>query len=215
MGGDFYDLIDFGTRGAAVVIGDVQGHSVRAAALMGQIRTAIRSYASTGAPPEEVLARTNQLLLDLRTELFSSCLYALVDVPERRVKLASAGHPPPILRDRSDHAKVLDLPPGVLLGVTEEARFESIEVNLPVGALLAFYTDGLVERPGVDIGLSMDLLAHRFSGTTEEPLETLADRIVTGAQETTDDTALLLVECLGNPEHSDGRHYHVRRSGVQ
>jgi serine phosphatase RsbU (regulator of sigma subunit) len=122
VGGDFYDLIDFGAQGAAAVIGDVQGHSVQAAALMGQVRIAIHSYARTGAPPEEILARTNQLLLELNSELFCSCLYAHIDVPGQRVQLASAGHPPPIVRHRAHHAQVLDLPPGLLLGVDEEAR---------------------------------------------------------------------------------------------
>lgn len=98
VGGDFYDLIDFGANGAAAVIGDVQGHSVQAAALMGQVRIAMHSYARTGAPPGEILARTNQLLLELNSELFCSCLYAHIDVPGQRFLLASAGHLPPIVR---------------------------------------------------------------------------------------------------------------------
>src|SRR6185437_3509126 len=111
VGGDFYDLIDFGAHGAAALIGDVQGHSVQAAALMGQVRIAMHSYARTGAPPEEILARTNQLLLELNSELFCSCLYAHIDVPGQRVLLASAGHPPAIVRHRARRAQVLDLPP--------------------------------------------------------------------------------------------------------
>ncbi|MFG1809620.1 SpoIIE family protein phosphatase [Streptomyces sp. NPDC049040] len=200
VGGDFYDLIDFGDRGAAAVIGDVQGHSVQAAALMGQIRTAMHSHARTGAPPEEVLARTNQLLLELDTDLFCSCLYAHVDVSRHSVLLASAGHLPPILRHRDGHAEVLDLPPGLLLGVSEEARFESVEMPLPRGALLALYTDGLVERPGVDLGLSIDLLADRLAEAGEKPLDVLADGVVEQARDTADDTALVLVQCLGSGE---------------
>jgi PAS domain-containing protein len=200
VGGDFYDLIDFGKHAAAAVIGDVQGHSVQAAALMGQIRTAMHSYARTGAPPEEVLARTNQLLLELDTSLFCSCLYVHIDVPGHRVTLASAGHLPPILRHRTHHAEVLDLPPGLLLGVEEGAHFESVEMPLPPGALLALYTDGLVERPGTDLGLSIDLLADQLAEARDESLELLADTIVKRAQETTvprnsDDIALLLVSC--------------------
>jgi PAS domain-containing protein len=198
VGGDFYDLIDFGAQGAAAVIGDVQGHSVQAAALMGQVRIAIHSYARTGAPPEEILARTNQLLLELNGELFCSCLYAHIDVPGQHVQLASAGHPPPIVRHRAHHAQVLDLPSGLLLGVDEEARFQTVELPLPPGALLALYTDGLVERPGADLMRSIDALAHQLDEAEDEPLDILADTIVRRAQKTTiprnsDDIALLLL----------------------
>jgi GAF domain-containing protein len=198
VGGDFYDLIDFGARGAAAVIGDVQGHSVQAAALMGQVRIAMHSYARTGAPPEEILARTNQLLLELNSELFCSCLYAHIDAPGQRVLLASAGHPPPIVRHRTRRAQVLDLPPGLLLGVDGQARFQAVELPLPPGALLALYTDGLVERPGTDLMRSIDALAGQLTETDDEPLDMLADKIIKHAQETTiprnsDDVALLLV----------------------
>ena len=198
VGGDFYDLIDFGDHGAAVAIGDVQGHSVQAAALMGQVRIAMHSYARTGAPPEEILARTNQLLLELGSELFCSCLYAHIDVPGQRVLLASAGHPPPVVRHRARRAQVLDLPPGLLLGVDGRARFQAVELPLPPGALLALYTDGLVERPGTDLMRSIDALAGQLAETDDEPLDMLADRIIKHAQETTiprnsDDVALLLV----------------------
>jgi serine phosphatase RsbU (regulator of sigma subunit)/PAS domain-containing protein len=198
VGGDFYDLIGFGGGAAAAVIGDVQGHSVQAAALMGQIRTAVHSYARTGAPPEEILARTNQLLLELDSPLFCSCLYAHLDVSAHRVLLASAGHPPPVLRRRDHRTDVLDLPPGLLLGVQEDARFQAVEVELPPGALLALYTDGLVERPGVDIETSIGLLAERLAVARDEPLETLADTVVERSQEivvphSSDDIALLLM----------------------
>ncbi len=199
VGGDFYDLIDFGANGAAAVIGDVQGHSVQAAALMGQVRIAMHSYARTGAPPEEILARTNQLLLELNSELFCSCLYAHIDVPGQRVLLASAGHLPPIVHYRAHRAQVHDLPPGLLLGVDEEARFQTVELPLPPGALLALYTDGLVERPGTDLRQSIDVLADQLAEAEDEPLDVLADRIVKRAQQTTiprnsDDIALLLVQ---------------------
>ncbi|SDO78457.1 SpoIIE family protein phosphatase [Actinacidiphila guanduensis] len=200
VGGDFYDLIDFADHSAAAVIGDVQGHSVQAAALMGQIRTAMHSYARTGAPPEEVLAATNQLLLELDSDLLCSCLYAHVDVPGRRVLLASAGHPPPILRHHAHRAEVLDPPPGLLLGVDEDPCFQTADIPLPRGALLALYTDGLVERPGKDIGDSIGLLADQFAEAHDGRLDLLADEVVAHAQKTadqdsSDDMALLLVRC--------------------
>jgi serine phosphatase RsbU (regulator of sigma subunit) len=165
---------------------------------MGQVRIAMHSYARTGAPPEEILARTNQLLLELNTELFCSCLYAHIDVPGQRVLLASAGHPPAILCHRAHHAQVLDLPPGLLLGIDGEASFQTVELPLPPGALLVLYTDGLVERPGTDLRRSIDVLADQLAEAEDEPLDVLADRIVERAQKTTvprnsDDVALLLV----------------------
>ncbi|WP_212913918.1 SpoIIE family protein phosphatase [Streptomyces sp. TS71-3] len=200
VGGDFYDLIDFGAGGAAAVIGDVQGHSVQAAALMGQIRTAMHSYARMGAPPEDVLARTNQLLMELDIDLFCSCLYACIDVPGRRVMLASAGHPPPILRHADRRTEVLDPPPGLLLGIDADTRYETAEVPLAPGALLALYTDGLVERRGTDLGFAVDDLAERLAAAEGDSLDALADMIVERAQETAaprsnDDIALLLVAC--------------------
>jgi serine phosphatase RsbU (regulator of sigma subunit) len=197
VGGDFYDLIDFGTRGVSAVIGDVQGHGVQAAALMGQIRTTMNNYARMGGTPEEILARTNQLLLELDSPMFCSCLYAHIDVSGHRVTLDSAGHPPPIVRLLAQRADVVELPPGLLLGVDENARFATVEVPLPPGALLALYTDGLVERPGTDMGSSIDALADRLTRTADTTLDTLADTIVREAQKTgprtTDDIALLLV----------------------
>ncbi|WP_113702518.1 SpoIIE family protein phosphatase, partial [Nonomuraea lactucae] len=95
IGGDFYDLIRLDDTTAAAVIGDVQGHDMTAAALMGQVRTAIHAYATAGASPGEVLAHTNRLLIDLAPELFTSCLYVNLDLRRRRATLASAGHLPP------------------------------------------------------------------------------------------------------------------------
>jgi GAF domain-containing protein len=198
VGGDFYDLIDFGDNTGGAVIGDVQGHSIQAAALMGQIRTAVHTHAQVGASPEEILARTNKLLIELSDSMLCSCLYAHIDVPGQRVVLASAGHLPPILRHPDHRAEVVDVPSGLLLGVAEDARFQSVELAMPPGSLLALYTDGLVERPGVDLGLCIDGLAEQLAQAGNEPLDILADTIVTRTEETvapqsSDDIALLLV----------------------
>lgn len=202
VGGDFYDLVDFGDRSLGAVIGDVQGHSVQAAALMGQIRTAVHTHAQAGAPPEEIFARTNRLLIELSGSMFCSCLYAHIDLPGQRVVLVSAGHPPPILRHPDHRTEVVDLPPGLLLGVEEDVRFRPVELPMPPGSLLAFYTDGLVERPGLDIGLSIDSLAEQLARAGDGPLDVLADALVkrseeTAAPQSSDDTALLLLRREG------------------
>ncbi|WP_432118818.1 SpoIIE family protein phosphatase [Streptomyces sp. bgisy032] len=198
IGGDFYDLIRLGDTSVAAVIGDVQGHSITAAALMGQVRTAV--HATAGAQPGEVLARTNRVLLDLATDLFVSCLYVHIDLAERRLHVASAGHPPPLLRtpSPSPHTRVLEVDPGPLLGIDTgvEAVYPVTTAPLPAGALLALYTDGLVESPDTDITQSIAAVAHHLTTGGNRSLDDLADSLLDHAlpQHThTDDIALLLL----------------------
>ncbi|MFF3689772.1 PP2C family protein-serine/threonine phosphatase [Streptomyces sp. NPDC002187] len=121
IGGDFYDLIRLSENEVAAVIGDVQGHNVTAAGFMGQVRTAIHAYAVAGAPPGEVLRRTNLLIADLDPDLLTSCLYAHIDLTGHSAQLATAGHRQPLLRNPDLHTRVLDVPPGPLLGADPRA----------------------------------------------------------------------------------------------
>ncbi|WNI20711.1 SpoIIE family protein phosphatase [Streptomyces sp. ITFR-16] len=197
IGGDFYDVIRLDATTAAAAIGDVQGHNVKAAALMGQVRTAV--HASAGAPPAEVLERTNRLLTDLDPGLFTSCLYVHLDLAGHRALLATAGHPPPLLHHPGGPTEVLQLPPGLLLGIDREARYPTTEVPLPPGAALALYTDGLVEAPGIDMDEATDALARQFTRGAGRPMDTLADSLVRYAEHSTpgsDDIALLLIKAL-------------------
>ncbi|MFD9436600.1 SpoIIE family protein phosphatase [Streptomyces sp. NPDC060002] len=198
IGGDFYDLIRLSDTDAAAVIGDVQGHNINAAALMGQVRTAV--HATAGALPGEVLARTNRVLMDLETDLFVSCLYIHIDLAERRLHLASAGHPPPLLRSPAPtpHAIALGVEPGPLLGIGagSEADYPVTTIAFPAGSLLALYTDGLVETPDTDITDSITDLADHLTSNGDRPLDDLADSLLhhAGLHHTrTDDIALLLL----------------------
>ncbi|MFJ8752701.1 PP2C family protein-serine/threonine phosphatase [Streptomyces sp. NPDC102441] len=197
IGGDFYDLIRLDDTTAAAAIGDVQGHNENAAALMGQVRTAV--HASAGAPPDEVLARTNRLLTDLDPGLFTSCLYVHLDLARHSVCLATAGHPAPLLRQPDGQTEVLDLPPGLLLGIDPASRYPTADVPLPPGAALALYTDGLVEAPGVDFDdATADLAAH-FALALDQGMESVAGELVRYAKRATpgtDDIALLLINAL-------------------
>nr|WP_155073013.1 SpoIIE family protein phosphatase [Streptomyces taklimakanensis] len=209
VGGDFYDLIRLGPAAVGAAIGDVQGHNVTAAALMGQVRTAV--HATAGASPGEVLARTNRLLTDLDPGLFTSCLYVHIDLAHHTALLAGAGHPPPVLRHPDGRAEVLDLPHGLLLGIDPTADYPTTEIPLPPGAVLALYTDGLVEVPGVDLGDSIDELAGHLERAGHESMRALADTLLRRVGQPTprgDDTALLLV----SPRHGTGRS---RSSGVR
>ncbi|MGN9790778.1 SpoIIE family protein phosphatase [Streptomyces sp. OZ13] len=197
IGGDFYDLIRLDDTTAAAVIGDVQGHSVPAAALMGQVRTAVRAQALAGASPSDVLAGANRLLTDLNPGLFASCLYVEIDLARGRACLATAGHPPPLLRDPEGKTRTLAVPPGLLLGIEPVSDYRSAEVTLLPGSVLALFTDGLVERRGTDIGVAIDELA-RFLAVGARDLEVLADQLMQALPtgDRTDDTALLLLRSM-------------------
>ncbi|MHC5906937.1 SpoIIE family protein phosphatase [Streptomyces sp. S6] len=195
IGGDFYDLVPSKPRPAAV-IGDVQGHNVTAAGLMGQIRTAVRAYTTVGQEPGEVMRGTNRLLLDLGAELFASCLYLRLDPARGRAVMARAGHPPPLLRRPDGRVRVLDLAGGPLLGIDAGASYPTTEVVLAPGSVLALYTDGLVETPGVDIEEGVAAVAGRLAEHGGRGLEEVADALVgryAVAEDRLDDVALLLL----------------------
>ncbi|TCR26116.1 SpoIIE family protein phosphatase [Streptomyces sp. BK205] len=196
IGGDFYDLIRLGDTAAAAVIGDVQGHNVAAAAVMGQVRTGIYAHATIGAPPDKILARTNRLLAELAPDLFTSCLYACLDLTRRRITLASAGHPPPLLRLADGETRPAVVSPGPLLGIDPEAVFPLTEIPLTPGLMLAFYTDGLIEKPGIDLDDAIAGLAHHFSHADQQDLDLLIDSLLNTAGtkgQRADDIALLVL----------------------
>ncbi|TLS40726.1 PAS domain-containing protein [Streptomyces montanus] len=199
IGGDFYDLVPT-LGGAAAVIGDVQGHNVTAAGLMGQIRTAVRAYTTVGRTPEEVMRSTNRLVIDLGTDLFASCIYLRLDPAHGRAVMARAGHPPPLLRRPDGQVRTLDLAGGPLLGIDTAATYPTTEVALDPGAVLALYTDGLIESPGVDIEDALAGLSRRLTEIGDQPLEELADSLVRHSgteRDRVDDVALLLLRARG------------------
>ncbi|MBK3636189.1 SpoIIE family protein phosphatase [Streptomyces sp. MBT97] len=200
IGGDFYDLVPSPPL-AAAVIGDVQGHNVTAAGLMGQIRTAVRAYTTVGQEPGEVMRSTNRLLIDLGSELFASCLYLRLDPAAGRAVMARAGHPPPLLRRADGRVRVLDLAGGPLLGIDGAAAYPTTEVELTTGCVLALYTDGLIETPGVDIEDAVAELGRRLGEAGNRPLEEVADDLVgrhATAEERLDDVALLLLRAVAD-----------------
>ncbi|PZG23557.1 hypothetical protein C1J01_00765 [Nonomuraea aridisoli] len=196
IGGDFYDLIRLDDT-AMAVIGDVQGHNITAAALMGQVRTAVRTHAAAGAGPGEALTFTNRLLIETETELFTSCLLVHVDLRLRTLRAASAGHPPPLLRPPNAPGEIIDVPVGPPLGVDDGADYPAVVVPFPPGALLAMYTDGLVETPHGDIEEAIGALACLLTGAVGRPPQELADTLLEHAPHTAqraDDIALLVLE---------------------
>ncbi|MBY8344509.1 SpoIIE family protein phosphatase [Streptomyces spinosirectus] len=201
VGGDWYDVVEAGD-GLALVIGDVQGHGVQAAATMGQLRSAVRAFALGDRAPDEVMSGTNHLLIDLDPGQFASCCYIRLDPVSGQARVARAGHPPPLLRQPDGHTEVLDLPGGVVLGVDPHAQYPVAELQIEPGAVLALYTDGLVERPGIDIDDGITALRVALSKVgapatrpSRRTLAGMADRLTALARHTAnrpDDIALLL-----------------------
>ncbi|MET8626237.1 SpoIIE family protein phosphatase [Kitasatospora sp. NPDC004669] len=194
IGGDWYDAVVTGAD-LTLVIGDVEGHSVGAAAAMGQLRSAVRAFASGGEPPDQVLTRTNRLLLDLDPGLLASCCLVRITPADGTVRIARAGHLPPVLRHPDGRAEALDVPGGALLGVDEGAAYPVSELRLRPGSVLALYTDGLVEDPALAIDQGVDRLRAALDhGRAGEELEELAERLLreVGSTGRVDDVALLL-----------------------
>ncbi|MEV5440742.1 SpoIIE family protein phosphatase [Streptomyces sp. NPDC052682] len=194
IGGDWYDVIRTG-RGVALVIGDVEGHSVGAAAVMGQLRSAVHAFAASERPPQEVISHTNRLLTELEADAFATCCYVELDPRTGRALAVRAGHPPPLLRRPDGRAATLDLAGGVMLGVQPDALYPVTEVVLEPGSVLVLYTDGLVEQPGSDIDTGIQEVCDRLTRTPSESVEHLADQLIRAARRTPDrpdDVALLL-----------------------
>ncbi|MGW6461687.1 SpoIIE family protein phosphatase [Streptomyces sp. NPDC055078] len=194
VGGDWYDVVETGSR-IALVIGDVQGHGVSAAATMGQLRSALRAFALSGHDPQEVMSGTNRLLIDLDPGQFASCCYIVLDPATGLTRAVRAGHPQPLLYHPDGSTDILALAGGVVLGVDASAVYPVTELLLEPGAVLALYTDGLVERPGSDIDLGVERLRGTLAECGASPLAETADRLIREAGAATDrpdDIALLL-----------------------
>jgi PAS domain S-box-containing protein len=191
VGGDWFDVIPLDRGQVALVVGDVTGHGIQAAAIMGQLRTATAALARLGCPPEEIMAQLGCVVAAHGDEAGATCLYAVYDPASRRCRLASAGHPPPALRHPGGSTEFLDLPVGLLLGL-DPGRSPATDIDLPAGSVLALYTDGLVEHPGQDIGTGMSRLARALAGPARS-LHQLCDSVLASlAPCPRDDIALLL-----------------------
>ena len=192
IGGDWYDLIEVGDGDLVLVVGDVMGRGVRAAAVMGQLRATVRAYALESHGPAEVLQRLDQVVLAIDELHFTTCVVGRINPRTRTVRLASAGHLPPLVVAAHGGGRFLELDPGLPLGVGG-ATFVEQDVELAPGDTLLLYTDGLVEDPRTGIGPGMDQLL----AAVEQPVrsaEEICDRVLAACGREgghDDDTALL------------------------
>jgi len=233
VGGDWFDVIELPGHRTALVVGDVMGRGLRAAVAMGELRTAVRTLALLDLEPAEVLSALDEVArglgtpgatsasggggaqwparaahksreADLSEVYLATCVYAVYDPVTRRCTFANAGHLPPVVVEPGEAALLLDVPPGMPLGVGGEP-FEEVEVELKEGALLALYTDGLVESR--DHPLDEGLAALRDALVEPaRPLEDVCDRVL-GSLHTRhgeDDIALLMARIQGLPTEAVG-----------
>ncbi|WP_039630726.1 SpoIIE family protein phosphatase [Streptomyces sp. 769] len=198
VGGDWYDVIALPQGRTGLVVGDVQGHDTHAAAVMGQLRIALRAYASEGHPPETVLVRASRFLAELETERFATCTYVQADLESGALYVARAGHLGPLICNASRHVDWPEICGGLPLGLATgfgEDHFPETQLFLEPGSTLLLCTDGLVEQPGQDISAGIDALSAAVrAGPTA--LEALADRLsdhLWAQPGSDDDMALLLL----------------------
>ncbi|MER7177446.1 ATP-binding SpoIIE family protein phosphatase [Streptomyces mesophilus] len=200
VGGDWYDVITLGGGRTALVIGDVMGRGVRAAAVMGQLRTAVRAYAKLDLPPHEVLQLLDGLASDIDASQIATMVYAIHDPHEARLTYASAGHLPILVRDELGALHRAEEPTGPPLG-TGGWLHASGTMDFPPGSTAVLYTDGLVERRSEDIDHGVDQLERALAGATGTP-QVICDRLLRALNVTADhddDVALLVLQ---NPEHT-------------
>ncbi|MGM9441870.1 PP2C family protein-serine/threonine phosphatase [Streptomyces murinus] len=198
IGGDWYDAFPGPDGSVLAVIGDVTGHGLRAAVIMGQLRTALRAYAVEGNGPARILTLLHRMLRHQQPELYATCAIARFTPGEPGVVWAAAGHPPALVRGPGGGVRVLDAKPGIMLGVPVPHEYEEHHEELPAGATLALYTDGLVERRSAGIDAGIERLADALGtlGTAElEQLDAAADALLKPMlrdSEHDDDICLLL-----------------------
>ncbi|MFF9815199.1 SpoIIE family protein phosphatase [Streptomyces sp. NPDC014006] len=196
IGGDWYDVIPTG-NGVCLVIGDVEGHSIAAAATMAQLRSAVRAFVAAGHAPADVMSGVNRTLIDLGSDLLASCCYIHLEPRRDHAYVVTAGHPAPLLRLPDGTTTALHLDIGPVLGVDHGSTYLPTSVALPPGSVLVLYTDGLVETPGTDIDLGIDRLRVSLAHARADSLDELADRLLYHARSSShraDDIALLITE---------------------
>jgi GAF domain-containing protein/anti-sigma regulatory factor (Ser/Thr protein kinase) len=163
VGGDWYDVIELPRGLVGLAIGDVVGHGVRAAALMGQLRTALHSYALEGQGPARTLELVDRFVQSMGEYAMATAAYAVFDPETGRLRVATAGHLPPIIASERD-ARILELVPGAPLGGFPYGSCPEQEFALGTGETIVLYTDGLVERRGVPLSEGINQLASVLQG---------------------------------------------------
>ncbi len=201
VGGDWYDAVDLGAGRTALIIGDVAGRGIRAASLMGQLRAAVRAYARLDLPPAEVIELLDGLVRELGEGQIVTCVYGVHDPASGEFRYANAGHLPPILALPGEDAQRLPGPTGPPLGFGSVQHGEQ-RLRLSTGAVILLYTDGLIERRGQDLDLSINHLATQVRANGET-VGQVSERLVRGLapEGSEDDIAILVARVSSDSPH--------------
>ncbi|GAA3864132.1 SpoIIE family protein phosphatase [Streptomyces lannensis] len=214
VGGDWYDVIPLPRDRVALVVGDVVGHGIAAAAAMGRLRIALHTLADMDLPPAVLLSRLDRTVVRLAQEkadhadlavpsLAATCLYVVYDPIERLLDVTRAGHPPPVVVDPAGRATVPEVPAGVPIGLGV-GLYESARMKIPDGTLIALYTDGLVESRSEDIESGIHRLAAALAHPPAALHELLAKAVATVRSDPpSDDATLLLARTRPLPRLAD------------
>jgi phosphoserine phosphatase RsbU/P len=201
VGGDWYDVFTLPTGELCVVIGDVAGSGLPAAVIMGRMRSALRAYALETRDPAEVLSRLDRKMQHFEADAMATVLYAVIDPGLDRMDICLAGHFPPVIAYPGRPAELASVPVGLIIGVADPAPRPVTSLPIPPGALLCFYTDGLIERRGELID---DGLARLCQALTPQPADDACATVVHALVDSgpaRDDIALLMVR--RQPGHLD------------
>ncbi|MFE0457986.1 SpoIIE family protein phosphatase [Kitasatospora sp. NPDC058965] len=215
VGGDWYDAIPLPGNRVALVVGDVMGHSLTSAAVMGQLRTSAQTLAALDLPPHEVLYHLDEQAQRLgREEHLATCVFAVYDPIANRIVVSNAGHMPPALIHPDGRAELLeDLPAGAPIGVGG-VDFSSRELDAPPGSALLLFTDGLVEHPRRPISTGLERLRKRLSAAHQHSPEQLCQEAlrILPPEDRADDIALLAAAFDGIPAEDVAYWYLQPRS---
>ncbi|MFE4912892.1 SpoIIE family protein phosphatase [Streptomyces sp. NPDC056652] len=210
IGGDWFDAVKLPGSRTALVVGDVMGHGLNSAAMMGQLRTAVRTMAALELPPAQLLRNLDDLAQRLGELYLATCLYAVYDPIRSELQIANAGHIPPVLvRAEDGEAEILDLPTGAPIGVGGVA-FETATVKVGPGDRLVLCTDGLVEVRGADVGDGLAALcasAAHPAASMDDACDTII-RALNTQEGRKDDVALLMARLNGIPDR-DVAEFHL------
>jgi phosphoserine phosphatase RsbU/P len=193
LGGDWYDVFTLPSGELGVVMGDVAGSGLAAAVIMGRMRSALRAYALETPDPGEVLDRLDRKMRHFEPDALATVLYAVIDTAREQMRICLAGHFAPVIVAPGLAAEPVRAATGLMVGIGDAARRPVTTVTIPPGALLCFYTDGLIERPGELID---DGLARLRQVVTAQPAEAACAAVMAaliGSEPARDDVALLMI----------------------
>jgi phosphoserine phosphatase RsbU/P len=193
VGGDWYDLFVLPSGDLWVVSGDVAGHGLAAAVVMGRLRSTMRAYALLGLPPEEVLALTDRKLLHFELGEMATVLCATAAPPYDQFRISSAGHPPPIIAVPGQPTQPVPIRPDPPLGVDGDLRRSSMTIGFPEGSLLVLYTDGLIERRDQPLDVGLQRLCESIPNAHPQAVCTQIMGQMVGTRPPQDDIALVAI----------------------